>query len=395
MTTEESTVEFKPGGYNKWDPSSKPEQLKPQLNPLFGDFQDEPEDEPENGSDEPENQDTPNSFDNPEGGTEDTPEGAEDQPAAEEETEEIDNPAYFIAKQLASEGVVALEDIGADISFGDIYENYKTSLEPRVKEQVLADVQNHLTQAGITDDNIIMLQAIQNGVPLDELYVVNRYKKYSTVDPDEVDSSKKTEVIKEWYVSRNLSEKEIKRNLEAIEVNDEVDTEFEEARAFFGETVKNYEAQQREISLENLRQNQAIQQRNQQILDKAIKMGDIYGEKITSIQSKEIEADIFQKSIAIQGPEGPIPVSPFEEFMYKLNNDLEFQLLQYKIHKYRGKEEQIIKEKVAEETEKDFLNAWKKQQSKSASKSSLKRNETTDSGGTVSRTTSGGFRFEI
>ena len=67
--------------------------------------------------------------------------------------------------------------------------------------------------------------------------------------------------------------------------------------------------------------------------------------------------------------------------MYKLNNDLEFQLLQYKIHKYRGKEEQIIKEKVAEETEKDFLNAWKKQQSKSASKSSLKRNETTDSGG--------------
>jgi len=395
MTTEESTVEFKPGGYNKWDPSSKPEQLKPQLNPLFGDFQDEPEDEPENGSDEPENQDTPNSFDNPEGGTEDTPEGAEDQPAAEEETEEIDNPAYFIAKQLASEGVVALEDIGADISFGDIYENYKTSLEPRVKEQVLADVQNHLTQAGITDDNIIMLQAIQNGVPLDELYVVNRYKKYATVDPDEVDSSKKTEVIKEWYLSRNLSEKEIKRNLEAIEVNDEVDTEFEEARAFFGETVKNYEAQQREISLENLRQNQAIQQRNQQILDKAIKMGDIYGEKITSIQSKEIEADIFQKSIAIQGPEGPIPVSPFEEFMYKLNNDLEFQLLQYKIHKYRGKEEQIIKEKVAEETEKDFLNAWKKQQSKSASKSSLKRNETTDSGGTVSRTTSGGFRFEI
>ena len=395
MTTEESTVEFKPGGYNKWDPSSKPEQLKPQLNPLFGDFQDEPEDEPENGSDEPENQDTPNSFDNPEGGTEDTPEGAEDQPAAEEETEEIDNPAYFIAKQLASEGVVALEDIGADISFGDIYENYKTSLEPRVKEQVLADVQNHLTQAGITDDNIIMLQAIQNGVPLDELYVVNRYKKYATVDPDEVDSSKKTEVIKEWYLSRNLSEKEIKRNLEAIEVNDEVDTEFEEARVFFGETVKNYEAQQREISLENLRQNQAIQQRNQQILDKAIKMGDIYGEKITSIQSKEIEADIFQKSIAIQGPEGPIPVSPFEEFMYKLNNDLEFQLLQYKIHKYRGKEEQIIKEKVAEETEKDFLNAWKKQQSKSASKSSLKRNETTDSGGTVSRTTSGGFRFEI
>ena len=395
MTTEESTVEFKPGGYNKWDPSSKPEQLKPQLNPLFGDFQDEPEDEPENGSDEPENQDTPNSFDNPEGGTEDTPEGAEDQPAAEEETEEIDNPAYFIAKQLASEGVVALEDIGADISFGDIYENYKTSLEPRVKEQVLADVQNHLTQAGITDDNIIMLQAIQNGVPLDELYVVNRYKKYATVDPDEVDSSKKTEVIKEWYLSRNLSEKEIKRNLEAIEVNDEVDTEFEEARVFFGETVKNYEAQQREISLENLRQNQAIQQRNQQILDKAIKMGDIYGEKITSIQSKEIEADIFQKSIAIQGPEGPIPVSPFEEFMYKLNNDLEFQLLQYKIHKYRGKEEQIIKEKVAEETEKDFLNAWKKQQSKSASKSSLKRNETTDSGGTVSRTTSGGFRLEI
>src|SRR5690606_38580305 len=136
---------------------------------------------------------------------------------------------------LALDGVVEINEIGKDISFGDIYENYKTKLEPKVKEQVLSEVQNHLTQAGITDENIIMLQAIQNGVPLDELYVVNRYKKYATVDANEVDTDKKTEVIREWYLTRQLSEKEIKRNLEAIEINDEIDGEFAEAQTFFNE----------------------------------------------------------------------------------------------------------------------------------------------------------------
>ena len=81
--------------------------------------------------------------------------------------------------------------------------------------------------------------------------------------------------------------------------------------------------------------------------------------------------------------------------MYRLNNDLEFQLLQYKNFKYKGKEAEIIKEQVKEETEKDFLAAWKKSQNKSSSKSSIKRGEQATGGTTTTRTSTGGFNMEF
>lgn len=405
ISEKDASFEVKVGGYNRWADGAHTQVVKPAINPLFGDFEETQE---ENGGEE--NQTDPNLVNEdgvpnlsgqappntPDDDEEDEETDEEGQEGSEEGGgEEIDNPAYFIAQQLVADGVVALEDIDKNISFNDIYSNYKESLEPQVKQAVLSEVQNTLTQAGITDENIIMLQAIQNGVPVDELYTVTRYKKYATADAEELEQDAKLQVVKEWYALRNLSEKEIKRNLEAIDVNDEVDAEFEEAQKSFGTIVTDYEKQQREISLENLRRNQEIQKRNEAILDKVINMGQIYEDKITSAQSKEIKDDIYNRTKQIQTEEGVLPVSPFEEFMYRLNNDLEFQLLQYKNFKYKGKEAEIIKEQVKEETEKDFLAAWKKSQNKSSSKSSIKRGEQATGGATTTRTPTGGFNMEF
>lgn len=400
----ETTFEVKTGGYNRWAEGSQTQVSQPVFNPMFGDFE---EDEPEQET----NQDLVNeegvpNFSGqapPPNTPDDEDEEAqvsgvatqEDDNTEQVEDSDVDNPAYFIAQQLVADGVVALEDINKDISFSDIYTNYKESLEPQVKQAVLAEVQTTLSQAGITDENIIMLQAIQNGVPVDELYTVSRYKKYATADAEQLEQESKLQVVREWYALRNLSEKEIKRNLEAIDINDEVDAEFEEAQKSFGGIVTDYEKQQREISLENLRRSQEVQKRNASILDKVINMGQIYEDKITSVQSKEIKDDIYNRSKVIQTEEGQIPVSPFEEYMYRLNNDLEFQLLQYKNFKYRGREVEIIKEQVKEETDKDYLDAWKNAQKKAASKSSLKRGESTDNASKTTRTPTGGVRMEF
>jgi hypothetical protein len=76
-----------------------------------------------------------------------------------------------------------------------------------------------------------------------------------------------------------------------------------------------------------------------------------------------------------------------------MNNDFEFQLLNFKNHMYRGKEVEILKQKAIEETDKDYWAAFKKAQSKSVQKGSIKKKESKDSSSYINET--GGRVFEF
>ena len=389
LTTEETTFDYKPGGYNRW--ASGDSQAS--YNPFFPAVETEDDDQQETtGESAVDNTDTTSNDAVSDAVKPDTDTG--DEASDSEDEVEVDNPAYFIAKQLIADGVVEIEDVDKDISFGDIYNNYKEKLAPTIKNEALAEINQTLQQAGITEENIVMLQAIQNGVPVDELYTVSRYEKYGQLSSED-SSDKKVEVIKEWYALRNLTPKEIERNLAAIEIDDEVDAEFEQAKGFFNDAVENFKEDQRNATLEKLRQEHIIRQQNQAIIDNAVKLGKIGAEKLTTEQSRQIGADIYKKTETVDFGNGQVAVvSPFELFMYQMNTNLEFQLLQYKNFKYKGITEAVEKEKAKEETTKDFLKEWQNQQKKSSSKASIKRSETTETA-TEGRTSTGGIRYEI
>ena len=236
-----------------------------------------------------------------------------------------------------------------------------------------------------------MLQAIQNGIPVDELYVVSRYDKFGSLTEDD-DVDKKMEVIREWYSLRDLSQREIDRNLNAIELDDEVDVEFEQARTFFKTTVDNFKEEQKNISLQQLQLEHQARQQNQAILDNAIKMGRIGNETLSSEQSKQLSNDIYKKTEVLQMGNENINVSPFEKFLYEINNSLEFQLQQYKNYKYKDSTQAGLAKKVEEETTRDFVKAWQDQQKKTTSKTSIKRGASDTREG---RTQTGGIRYEI
>lgn len=309
------------------------------------------------------------------------------------EEEEIDNFAYFTAKKLKDEGILPVEDIEKDVTFDDIYNAYRYTTEERIKEEILSEVQNSLVSAGIKDENLVLLQAIENGIPPDELNVVNRLQKYSKANPEELEDSKKLDIIREMYSLRNLSEKEIERNLNAIELNDEINDEFAEAQKFFQEAVNSFEEEQRMITRQRIEEQKALQQYNAQIFDRAVRMGQIGEEKITSEQSRELERAILDKSLVVDLGGQQYRMSPFEEFMFRMNNDFEFQLLNFKNHMYRGKEVEILKQKAIEETDKDYWAAFKKAQSKSVQKGSIKKKESKDSSSYINET--GGRVFEF
>lgn len=390
-TIEDSSVEYKSGGFNRWgvnvENESRTSRLYPIVDETLVDNPDESENEP-NQDVQPDNQEVSQDV------VEQNVSG-EEQPEAGD-SEEVDNFAYYVAKQMIEEGALPyFDDVDKDITFEDIYENYKNVAQEQVKSQVLAEVQTTLASAGVTDDNIVLLQAIQNGVPLDELYEVNRYQKYASLDEASEDE-RKLEVIKDWYKARNLSEREITRNLDAIEISDEIDTEFNDAKNFFAKTIEEYHNAQREMALKELEQRALIQQRNEQILNTAITQGILAGERLSSEQSRQIQNDIYQRSkkYNIDGQE--VNLTPFEEFIYLMNNDFEFQLLNYKNFKFKGSESEMLKQQAKEQSDKDYLEAYKKAQGKASLKGSLKRKAvTTQDGLTGYINETGGRTFEF
>jgi len=293
----------------------------------------------------------------------------------EEEEKVVDNFAYYTAKKLKDEGILPVDEIDETVTFDDIYNAYRYTAEERVKNEVITEVQRSLEAAGLKEDNIVLLQAIENGVPIDELNVVSRLQKYSSIDPEEVNDDSKLSIIREMYSLRDMTEKEIERNLSAVQSNDEIEDEFRTAQEFFKGAVDLFNKEQTELSRQRLEAERAYQQRNLEVLGKAIRYGDIAGERITSEQSKEIEQDIFERKPFATQDGRQFMLSPFEEYIWRLNNDFEFQLLNYKNFKYRGKEVEIMKQRAMEEADKDYWSAFKKAQSKSVQKGSIKRDQ--------------------
>lgn len=384
---DDSSIEYKSGGFNRWGVNVESDSRSNRTSQFIDEtlIEDNLDDRPEEKVAPSTNQSVPSDSNE----EEDSESSSTEEPA-------IDNFAYYVAKQMIEEGALPpFEQVDEDITFEDIYENYKAVAQEQVKSQVLSEIQNTLASAGVTDENIVLLQAIQNGVPLDELYEVDKYQKYASLD-EEASEDRKLEVIKDWYRSRNLSEREISRNLDAIEMSDEIDTEFNDAKNFFAKTIEEYHNAQRQSALAELEQRKVIQQRNEQILNTAITQGILAGEKLTSDQSRQIQSDIYERSKHYKIDNQDVYLSPFEEFLYLINNDFEFQLYNYKNYRFRNSQSEIMKQQAREEAEKDYLEAYKKAQGKSALKGSVKRKTvTTEDGLTGYINETGGRTFEF
>lgn len=396
---QEDSIEYKSGGFNRWGVNVENDSRSSRHSSIFNDFKESGESSENTEEDNltpasaGELASTTFSENIPKTTQVEETTSVESEPSEEESS---DNFAYYVAKQMIEEGALPnFDDVDKDITFEDIYESYKETASELVMRDVMEKVQASLNTAGVTEENIVLLQAIQNGVPMDELYEVNKYQKYSSLD-DYAEEDKKLEVIKEWYKSRNLSEKEIRRNLDAIELSDEIDSEFSDAKKFFADTIDNYSKAQRQIAMQEMESRKAIQQMNEQILYNAVNQGVLAGEKLTKEQSKQIYKDIYEKSRVYNVDGEKVYLSPFEEYLYRINNDFEFQLLNYKNFAWRGSEIDVLRARAEEETEKDYLEAFKKAQLKSSSKASIKKNTQTQKDGyTVYTNETGGRTFEF
>lgn len=322
-----------------------------------------------------------------------TPE--EEAPVTDEaEVPEVDNPIYFLAKQAVADGLLPQDtDITEDIDLNSMYNSYKEYVAPAVERQIISEVEERLSKIGIREDNISLLQAIENGVPVDEIQQVTKFKKYSTLSED-IEEDQKKKVIQEWYSMRGLSDKEQKRNLDAIELDDEVDSEFSEAKSFFNNVSTQFDKEQQDIAQQKERQAIAVQQRNAQIVDRLNKDFVLGQEKLQKQDAQLILNSIYNKEKVDIGGQ-VYDLSPYEQFFISLNNDFEFSLAVFKDFLLKDKSASRIKKELVQEAENDWLSAYRKAQEKSSSKTSIKRNNNTKDSIVSSTTSTGGVYEEF
>lgn len=281
--------------------------------------------------------------------------------------------AIVTAQKLAEEGWLDVDEIPEDIDYPQIYELYKNTAKGRLIQEVQHEVNQALVSAGINEQNVAILNALENGVPLDEITEISRYKKYITLNPADEDEDRKMSVIKERYMAIGLREKDLERQLSAIENSGEVDEAFEESQEFFKDVVQNFDKQQILMAQESIKAQQEMKQRNQMILDRAIKFGDLAGQRLTPDQQKDLQRAIYDRSIIVQVEDQNYAFSPFEEFLYRVNNDFEFQLMQFRNHLFRDRDVQLTNARAKQEAVRDDWEAVRKAQSLSGQKKSIKK----------------------
>ena len=285
--------------------------------------------------------------------------------------------AIVTAKKLKEEGWIDAEDIPEDIDYPQIYELYKNTAKERLLQEVQNEVNQTLTAVGINEHNISILAALENEVPLDEISEISRYKKYTKLNPADTPDDKKLQVIKERFKSIGLGDKDLERQIDAIESSQEIDEAFMESQQYFESAVKEFDKVQTFQAQEALRRDQEIKQRNQAILDKALRLGEIANQKLTADQQKDLQKAIYDRSVVVEIDNRQFSFSPFEEFLYKMNNDFEFQLSQFKTHLFNDKDIKKIKEIAKREATSDDWDAVRKAQMKAGQKASIKKGEQT------------------
>ena len=283
--------------------------------------------------------------------------------------------AKITAQKLKEDGYLNVEEIPDDIDYPQIYDLYKDSVKDRLLQELQTEVNQNLQALGINEQNISILNALENNVPLDEISEISRFKKYSTLNVADVPDETKLSVIRDRYLSIGLRDKDLERQLSAIESSGEVDEAFQESQHYFKGVVTEFDKNQVLLTQELMRRDHEKKQNNQLVLEKALKLGELGDQKLTQDQQKGLQKAIYDRNIILDIEGQQFSFSPFEEFLYKMNNDFEFQLVQFRKHLFKEKDAAIEKAKAKQEASNDDWDAVRKAQAHSGQKKSVKKGE--------------------
>lgn len=307
----------------------------------------------------------------------DIPSGEQDSTDESEEGEV--NLTYFMANALKERGVIDVEELPEDLTEEELLQIYANSHEERIRAAEEQKLLATLEQRGITEQNLTMAMAIQNGYSPDMLLEQNRYKAFADLrGQDTVDRSVKEQVIREYLRTRDFFDDEIERRMEDLELDDDLfEKDFERATEKFAGLYEDFRRENEYMTQQREAQILEKQRHNQQLLENIRSTGQISGEKFTRTQLEDFERGLFYQDQVVEVNGQPYRASKFDKFILEFQNNFETQLLAFKLMEFRNMDKQIITQEAQAKAEeslfKELKNRLEKQSNKPLPKTTIKK----------------------
>lgn len=307
----------------------------------------------------------------------DIPSGEQDSTDESEEGEV--NLTYFMANALKERGVIDVEELPEDLTEEELLQIYANSHEERIRAAEEQKLLATLEQRGITEQNLTMAMAIQNGYSPDMLLEQNRYKAFADLrGQDTVDRSVKEQVIREYLRTRDFFDDEIERRMEDLELDDDLfEKDFERATEKFAGLYEDFRRDNEYMTQQREAQILEKQRHNQQLLENIRSTGQISGEKFTRTQLEDFERGLFYQDQVVEVNGQPYRASKFDKFILEFQNNFETQLLAFKLMEFRNMDKQIITQEAQAKAEeslfKELKNRLEKQSNKPLPKTTIKK----------------------
>lgn len=260
------------------------------------------------------------------------------------------NVSYFLANALKERGILPGDtEIPEDITDEEVLGIYASLNEDRVRQKVEADVAEVLQGRGITEEHLQYAMALANGISPDEVSDYGRYKAYAEAANDEyVETDKKIEIIRSFHQLRGLAEDEIEDRISDIEYDDDkLERDWKRSTDYFSAKKNEFEQENARISQEREYQRYEIQKRNKELLDNVYRTGIIAGEKMTPRQLEDYKSGLNNRDQVVEVGGQVYTGTKFEKFLFDFQNNLETQLLAFKLMAFRDIDKRVIEEQAS------------------------------------------------
>ncbi len=278
-------------------------------------------------------------------------------PAADEqETSQEDtdiNVTFFLANALKEKGIISADDIKENITDEEVLKLYENSHYERIRAEEESKISLALQARGITEENLQYAMAIQNGYSPEFLLEQNRVRAFAQLaNQEEIDRNVQETVIKEFHRSRGLMDDEIEDRMTDLELNDEkFNVDFKRATEFFGKKDQEFQRENQAVALERERAMFEAQRKNRELLQTVFTTGKVGGEKLTATQLEDYKKglEIQDEILEIQGQ--TYRASKFDKFIHEFQNDLEVQLLAFKMMMFKDMDKKLVGQEAVSKAE--------------------------------------------
>ena len=281
-----------------------------------------------------------------------------------EDDDVVDNVFYHLGHELLNHNVLPEDyELKEDVTGKEIFDVYKET----IVETAYAEIQNKVLQDLSEVYNPTTLEyakLLYSGTDPNTLYQANVVASYANLDIENTELDDKLKVVKSYYEDRNFKEKEIKKFIQDIELEEtNVDEVVKEAKDHFKVKYDSILSAEKEAAENRTQQQIAYNTELRKSIESIIDSGTAAGVPISD--KRELRKAVFEADQVVTLEGTDYQATQMDLFRLSFQNDPEVQMASFLHWLYKDDISNNIKEEAKAEAEEELLKGYRKSVEKS------------------------------